>query len=852
MKSFKPRAVAAFIGALCVSLGSSAGHAQTLPPGTARPTAEQAAAMLQARPELVQQMRARFDAMGLTPQQVRARLRAEGYPEDLLDQYLSGSRASNVSLPSKQVFSAMRALGVSDSSDISELERMADERNFRRDSEKAKRDSTVKRDSTLSEESAEIFGLSLFRNTTSQFRPNVDGPVDAGYRLGPGDNLVLILTGEVERADELVVTREGFVVIPDVGQVNVANLTLAQFEDLLYTRLGRVYSGVRKGSGATTNFSVSVSKLRTVAVTVAGDVTSPALYSLSSAGTVLNALYHAGGPSERGSMRRIEVRRAGRTVATFDVYDYLLRGDASQDIRLQQGDVVFVPVHGPRVRVDGAVTRQATYELKPGETLADALLAAGGLSATAGGRRVLIDRIVARASRTNQGADRIVVDVPLPADGAAPAVPMTDGDVVRVPAIADRIRNRIVVDGNVWSPGPQGFTAGLTLEQALQRAGGVKPDAYLGRVLVSRLRADSTRVQLRAMLRDTTGATVEPFTLNEDDEITVFSKTNFRTEQNVVIGGAVRKGGQFPWREGITVRDLILQADGLQESAYLGAAEIARLPSVQDGHTTAQTVRITLDSSYVFNRNNPGAPTGPDYVLQPYDNVLILHQPGWRRPSSVQLTGEVRFPGRYTMVDRGERISDLIARAGGLTALADQDAAYFTRRLSNNANRAQLDSVTARSDSLRRGDDNAERIRVGVDLVDALRRRGSTDDLVLEHGDSLDVPSRRQTVEVRGEVNAPTALAHARGQNLGFYVGAAGGPTARANARRAYVVQPNGKVESRRKMLGFITLDPRPRPGATVVVPAEDPNKPRTSVAATIALVAQLLVSVAAIVAVAK
>ena len=421
---------------------------------------------------------------------------------------------------------------------------------------------------------------------------------------------------------------------------------------------------------------------------------------------------------------------------------------------------------------------------------------------------------------------------------------------MRVPAISDRVRNRIAIQGNVWSPGTQGFTSGLTLEAALRRAGGVKPDAYLGRVLVTRLRPDSTRVQLRAMLRDTTGATVEPFVLAEDDQITVFSKTNFRTQQTVVIGGAVRRGGSFSWREGMTLRDLILQADGLEEKAFLGAAEVARLPVNYDGHTTAQTIRVPLDSSYLFAQTEVAANPSPDYVLQPYDNVLILREPGWRLPQIVILTGEVRFPGRYTVIDRGERISDLIARAGGVTPLGDQDAAYFSRRISSNTSRARLDSATARSDSLRLQD--AARIRVGVDLAFALRRKGGNDDLVLEGGDSLDVPSQRQTVEVRGEVNAPTALAHARGKNLGFYVGAAGGPSAKGNARRAYVVQPNGKVESRHHILGFIRIDPTPRPGATVVVPAEDPNRTRANIASTVALLAQLLVSVAAIRAVSK
>lgn len=841
------RFVRAAVLVACLAIGPAILSAQTLP--TVRPTPEQTRALLESRPDLVQQMRDRMLQSGLTPAQVRARLKAEGQPEDLLDAWLPGSRTSGNAVPSREVFEAMRALGISDSTDIDDLERLADQRNMRRANDRKTKDTTVKRDTTLSEKSAEIFGLSLFRNASTRFQPNGAGMVDPGYRLGPGDKLVLILTGDVERADELEVTREGFVVIPDVGRVNVANLTVAQLENLLYTRLGRVYSGVQRGAGATTQFSVSVPTLRSLQVVVTGDVEEPRAFLLSSP-TVLTALYAAGGPNDQGSLRRIEVRRAGKLAATLDVYDYLLRGDASNDVRLQQGDIVFVPVHGARVRVDGEVTRQATYELRPGETLADAIAAAGGLSATAGARRVLVDRIIAPGARVAQGADRAVVDVPLGANGTPPAFALTDGDVVRVPAISDRVRNRIAVQGNVWSPGTQGFTSGLTLEAALRRAGGVKPDAYLGRVLITRLRPDSTRVQLRAMLRDTTGATVEPFVLADDDQITVFGKTNFRTQQTVVIGGAVRRGGSFSWREGMTLRDLILQADGLEEKAFLDAAEVARLPVNYDGHTTAQTIRVPLDSSYLFTQSEVAANPSPDYVLRPYDNVLILREPGWRLPQIVILTGEVRFPGRYTVIDRGERISDLIARAGGVTPLADQDAAYFSRRISSNTSRARLDSATARSDSLRLQD--AARIRVGVDLAFALRRKGGNDDLVLEGGDSLDVPSQRQTVEVRGEVNAPTALAHARGKNLGFYVGAAGGPSAKGNARRAYVVQPNGKVESRHHILGFIRIDPTPRAGATVVVPAEDPNRTRANIASTVALLAQLLVSVAAIRAVSK
>ncbi len=826
----------------------------------ARPTAAQAEAMLRTRPDLASQLQSRIAGSGLTPDQIRARLRAEGYPEALLDSYLGGDTGGGAATPSSDVFSAVRALGLVDETDLDELMQLSGlpMATSRPRAATATPASTVEADSGLV-----IFGLSMFRDASSLFLPNLDGPVDAGYRLGPGDQLVLILTGDVELAHTLDVTREGFVVIPQVGQLGVANLTLAEFENLLYARLGRAYSGVRRGAGATTRFSVSVSKLRSNQVFVTGDVMSPGSYRVTSAGTALTALYAAGGPTEDGSLRRIEIRRGGALVTTLDVYDYLLRGDASADVRLQQGDVVFVPVHGARARILGSVTRPATYELKSGETLTDLTRAAGGLRATAGGRRLLVERVVPFADRS-AGRARAVVEVPLATDGTVPPLAVEDGDVVRVPGIADRVRNRIVVGGHVWSSGPQGFTPGLMLEQALSRAGGLKPDAYLGTVHVTRLRPDSTRVQLRAALRDTTGATVEPFALEDDDEIVVYSRTEFRPPQYVAISGAVRNSGRFPWRAGLTLRDLVLMAGGLQEHAYLREAEIARIPEQGDLRATAIAVRVGLDSSYRFDVTSASAASEPDVALLPYDNVLILRDPTWREPRSVLLTGEVRFPGRYTLQSRSDRLSSLIRRAGGLTTEADPVGTYFARMVDTasaqrvvaaeariSSRRVAAMAAPSAADSLaasRSLDGVFTRIRVGVDLREAMRARDRSDDLLLEHGDSVYVPRLLQTVEVRGAVNAPTALSHANGKRLGYYLDAAGGTTERARSRRAYVIQPNGKIESRRLALWIFVLDPKPRPGATVVVPERGEIVQNSNVLASLAVVTQILASLATIV----
>ncbi len=839
-----------------------------------RPTPSQAQDLLRTRPELITQLRERIIGSGLTPAQVRARLRAEGYPEDLLDPYLSRTGAVTAA-PSIDVFAAVRDLGLADSTDVRELMRLAGLDTGERDSRSEQRresraplaDSVALADSTLAPASAEIFGLALFRGSTSQFLPNLDGPVDAAYRLGPGDQLALIITGDVELAHTLTVSREGVIVIPEVGRVAVANLTMSDLQNLLYTRLVRVYGGLRRDGGGTTSFNASVTQLRSNQVFVTGDVITPGSYRVTSAGTAFTALYAAGGPTLRGSLRRVEVRRAGRVVSTLDVYDYLLRGSSEADVRLQQGDVVFVPVHGPRVRLDGEVMRPATYEVKEGERIGDLLAAAGGLRATAGGRRLLVQRVLAQADRT-MGRERIVIDVPLGADGSAPALELADGDVVRVPGVSDRVRSGVLVEGHVWSEGTQGFAPGLTLAEALRRAGGLKPDAYLGTVLVSRLQSDSTRIQLRAMLRDTTGATVEPFLLAEDDVVTAYSRTAFRPAQFVAVGGAVAAGGRFPYRQGMTLRDLVLMAGGLSAHAHLREAEIARIPATADARITATTMRVALDSSYRFDLAGPATvPSAPEIPLQPFDNVLILRDPDWREPQSVLLFGEVRFPGRYTLLRRDERLSSVVQRAGGLTPQADADGAYFARvvdratarelalasamRETDPQRRELTDSALTARTTNARIDQVRDRIRVGIDLRRALSGRDRSDDLVLVDGDSVHLPPFRQTVSVRGAVNAPTALTHSGGR-LAYYLNAAGGPTERARARRAYVIQPNGRIESRRHLFWIFRLDPKPLPGAAVVVPERDEARVPANNLATLSIITQMLASLAAIIAISR
>src|SRR6266446_9551656 len=368
-----------------------------LAPGLAaaqQPSAGQVQQALQQQPGLADMVRGRIAQSGLTPDQIRARLSASGYPATLLDSYLSTSSAPGGLAPTAQELAALQALGLPTPG-----------------SQLLPYDTGLVRSARTAP--SEVFGVDVFQRTTTQFLPLLSGPVPPDYKLGPGDNLVLILTGDVELTYSLPVTREGFVLIPQVGQVHVANLTLDQLRDVLYTRLGRVYSGVRRTASATTRFDVTVANVRANQAYVVGEVAQPGAYQISSLGTVLTALYAAGGVTERANLRGVEVRRLGKSIATLDLYDYLLRGDTRNDIRLETGDVVFVGVHGTRVKVTGAVRRPATYELKPGETLANLLVSAAGFKPAASLRRVVIERILPGAERGAEATARARVEVPL-------------------------------------------------------------------------------------------------------------------------------------------------------------------------------------------------------------------------------------------------------------------------------------------------------------------------------------------------------------------------------------------------------------------------------------------------------
>src|SRR5437016_1129119 len=469
-------------------------------------TPDQLVQLLAQNPQLAAQLRQRLQQSGLTPDQIRAQLATNGYPSNLLDAYLSAAPAGQpVPLPSTQMLAAIQALGLGP---FGATEGLPVDTGF----------IGVRADSVRAESLATgnyVFGVDVFRRTTTQFLPQLTGPVDPQYRLGPGDVLVVVLTGGVEQSYQLEVSREGFIVIPQVGQLFVNNLTLGSARSVLYDRLGRVYSKLR-GAEASIKFDVTVSRVRINHVYVIGEVKQPGAYQISGLGSALTALYAAGGVTGRADMRQIEVRRLDKVAATLDLYDYLLRGDKHDDIRLETGDVVYVPLHGRPVQVTGAVLRPAVYELKEGETLPDVLRAAGGFRANAAVDRLTIHRILPAAQRKPGPVPRAALDVALavaapdeprtsaragdadPLGGVViPSLPLDNGDSVVVDSVASLDSSLYVaINGMVNKPGRYPWQEGMTLRELLRLARGPRIGASLKDAEIARLPGERSQGQL--------------------------------------------------------------------------------------------------------------------------------------------------------------------------------------------------------------------------------------------------------------------------------------------------------------------------------------------------------------------
>jgi polysaccharide biosynthesis/export protein len=639
------------------------------------------------------------------------------------------------------------------------------------------------------------FGYEIFGYVPSTFEPLAAGPVDPEYPIGPGDEVIVQVWGDNEFTHASVVSREATITVPDIGQVVLNGLTLAQAKRLITDRLAAVYSGIRSRRPST-YVDVTLGKLRTIQVFILGDVVRPGGYTISSVSTVLNALYNAGGPTPRGSMRDVRIIRHNEIWKQVDLYGYILTGSKAEDVRLQTGDVVFIPPIGKTAAVLGEVHRSAIYELKEGEGFRDLLSLAGGVQSTAVIDRALVDRVVPFEERaSHQGEDRIAIDVPLReilADSTRnPSV--VDRDIVQVFRVGETRKNTVTISGApVMRPGTFQIRPGMKISDLIAEAGGLKPDAYLERGTLVRTAADRTRSIRPFNVREAMAHEADDdYELQKLDEITIRSIWEIQERHTVAIHGSVREPGTYEYLDGMTVMDLIFRAGGLRESAYKMEAEVARIDSSTIAmKQSADVYRVGISGDYSIH--------SPDttFALQKMDQVFIRELPDWQMQRNVKVSGEVQYPGVYSLRAKDERLSSVLGRAGGLKPTSYPRAAVFVRRKGGAG-------------------------RLAVDVESVVRKNKSRYDLVLEDGDSLHIPREPRTVKVVGEVGFPASVLYEKGKSLSHYIQQAGGYTDDSDKKRVKVLQPSGRVEPAKKMW----WDPDPQAGSLVIVPRKPPSQ---------------------------
>ena len=660
-----------------------------------------------------------------------------------------------------------------------------------------------------------IYGHDLFDGGELTFEPNENLATPETYVLGPGDELLIEVFGYSEGSYSKTISPEGTINISQIGQVQLGGLTIKEAKEKLRKALVSKYASIG-GSRPNSSVSITLRNIRTIQVNIMGEVQMPGTFRLSPFATVFNALYHAGGVSENGSLRSIRVVRAGETVAVVDLYGYLFNGRSESDIPLKEGDIIIVPSYENLVQVIGGVKRPMRYELKPGETLSTLVEYAGGFTANAHRDDITVTR--------RSGPEREVFTV---VKGQQAVFALEDGDYVSIGSALDRFANRVEVQGSVFRPGV--FELGgeiATVRQLVRAAGGLTEDAFTGRAVLVREKEDLTSETLSVDLGGILSGKADDILLRKNDVLVISANRDLFDPGTLTINGYVRDPGVFTFSENTTVEDLILRAGGLLEGASLSRVDVARRVADPYGLMPSDTVGQTFSFSLKDGLLVDG---GERFVLQPYDVVSVRRSPAFRVQKFVSISGEVVFPGSYVLLTEGERISELVKRAGGPTQHAFLRGAVLTRKMNDEErNLERAKRQLAESDALRDTVDVSqialsENYRVGIELDKAVARPGSEYDLILREGDRIFVPEELSTVRISGDVLYPNSVIYVPGKGVNYYIDSAGGYGARAKRSGTYIVYMNGRVQVASK-------GAKVEPGCEIIVP-ERPERQGMSTA---------------------
>ena len=692
-----------------------------------------------------------------------------------------------------------------------------------------------------------VFGRDIFNNPRLNFEPNMNIATPQNYRLGPGDAVYVDIYGASQKTIESTITPDGTIVIEGYGPIELSGLTVNQANSKLKATLGARYKSSK--------VKLTVGQTKTISVNVMGEVMTPGTYTLSAFATVFHALYMAGGTNSIGTLRNIKVFRNNRQVTTVDIYDYILNGKMTGNIRLAEGDVIVVGPYDCLVSISGKVKRPMYYEMKQTESLASLMKYSGGFTGDAYKKSVRVVR--------KSGTQYSVFNV---GEFDMSSFRMSDEDSVSVDSILPRYSNMVEVRGAVFRPGMYQMGGEVeTVRTLIQQAEGVTEDAFTAHAVMHRLKPDRTLEVIQVDVDGIMNGRVADIPLKNEDVLYIPSKKELQEDLTLTIHGEVMYPGIYKYADNETLEDLVLQAGGLKETASLMKVDVARRIVDQrlttSSDTIAHTFSFALKDGFVIDGE-------PGFVLKPYDEIYVRKSPGFYKQQNVYVDGEVLFAGTYTLSKKNERVSEIIKKAGGLSNMAYPQGARLERRITNLERKRVAEIMKLqreqredeiRSQAIKSGKsisdlkqlastDNYEIpdfYPVGIELDKAIANPGSDADIVLREGDRLTVPVYNGTVKINGEVMYPNTVAYKEGKGINYYIDLAGGLSGKAKKSRTYIIYMNGDVAKAGHGV-------KVKPGCEIVVPQKSMSKMSTaesislisgtaSIAAMIATIANLL-----------
>lgn len=678
-----------------------------------------------------------------------------------------------------------------------------------------------------------VFGRDIFNNKELSFEPNMNIATPQNYRLGPGDAVIIDIYGASQKTIQSTVSPDGEVTIEGYGPVNVSGLTVAQANARLRNTLGSRYRSSR--------VKLTVGQTKTIMVNVMGEVKTPGTYTLSAFATVFHALYMAGGTNDLGTLRNIKVYRNNRLVTVVDIYDYILNGKLTGNVRLADNDVIVVGPYDCLVTIAGKVKRPMIYEMKKNESVNSLLKYSGGFAGDAYKRSVRVNR--------KTGREYAVYNVE---EFDFSSFRVDDGDSISVDSILPRYANTVEVKGAVFRPGMYNLGEQVNSVRTLvEHAEGMTEDAFTNRAVMHRMKKDRTLEVIAVDIAGIMDGKVADIPLKENDVLFIPTRQDKIQERTITIRGEVQYPGTYQYADNETIEDFVLQAGGLTDKASTVNVSVSRRvadnKAMQPDSVIAKTFTLSLKDGFVVDGT-------PGFVLMPFDEVMIRKSPGYAEQKNVKVEGEVMFSGSYTLTRRNARLSDLFAKSGGATELAYIKGARLIRKanetekermravlkmqreqqqknllqLAASSNGSNLQDVAKGAQSAELEKFNVpDEYPIGIDLAEALNNPGSDADMILREGDRLIVPQYNGTVKINGAVMYANTVAYEKGRSVKSYIDEAGGFASDAQKSKAYIIYMNGKVAK-------VGHGAKVQPGCEIVIPSK--LKRKMSVAETMSL----------------